>query len=142
MLKDRESHGDYRWIDVDLWKEAQHFGVEPEHRYRCPQDGEPMTTVRYGETNVALDFCTRCEGIWLDRGEYDAILAHLEEKVDASDVGDYADDLREELVEVLRGPQGPAQELKDLSKVLYLLELRWFVEHPRIKALVDSLRLP
>jgi Zn-finger nucleic acid-binding protein len=142
MLKDREDSGDYRWIDVDLWKEAQHFRVESEHRYQCPEDGESMTTVRYGDADVAVDFCPKCGGIWLDKGEYDAILAWLQTKVDASSVDDYLEDLREELVEVLTGPEGPIEELRDLSKVLYLLELRWFVEHPRVQALVDRLRLP
>jgi len=142
LLKDRESHGDYRWIDVDLWKEAQHFRLESEPRYRCPLDGTALTTVRYGEGNVAVDVCSRCRGIWLDKGEYDAILAWLEEKVDSASVEDYLDDVREELVGVFTGPEGPVEEIKNFGKVLYLLELRFMLEHPRIEQILDSLRLP
>jgi Zn-finger nucleic acid-binding protein len=142
MLKDRESHGDYRWIDVDLWKEAQHFRLESEQRYRCPRDGTALITVRYGEGNVAVNFCAECRGIWLDKGEYDVILAWLEKKVDSASIEDYLDDVREELVEVFTSGEGPVEELKDLGKVLYLLELRFLLEHPRIERILDSLRLP
>jgi len=41
---------------------------------QCPIDGEILKmTERAG---VEIDYCPRCRGIWLDRGELDKILAY------------------------------------------------------------------
>lgn len=39
---------------------------------RCPVDGETLVMVeRYG---VEIDYCPKCRGVWLDRGELDKII--------------------------------------------------------------------
>lgn len=46
---------------------------------KCPIDGtELQMTERQG---VEIDYCPRCRGVWLDRGELDKI-------IDRSEVGD------------------------------------------------------
>ena len=40
---------------------------------RCPKCGAPLLPVRFRE--VELDKCSRCQGIWLDCGELDQVLA-------------------------------------------------------------------
>lgn len=37
----------------------------------CPKDGEPMERITLGD--VAIDRCPECGGVWLDRGELDAL---------------------------------------------------------------------
>ena len=38
----------------------------------CPIDGSPLTmTERQG---IEIDYCPRCRGVWLDRGELDKII--------------------------------------------------------------------
>lgn len=38
----------------------------------CPQDGTPLQmTAREG---VEIDYCPKCRGVWLDRGELDKII--------------------------------------------------------------------
>ena len=130
VLKDRESRGDYCWIDIDLWKDTEKFRARRQQRYSCPRDGLPMTTVHYGESSVAVDICSKCEGIWLDKGEYDEIIRYLEKVVDSSSVGDYARDIRDEFVQLLEARETPWGAAKDLARILYLLELRFVVEHP------------
>jgi Zn-finger nucleic acid-binding protein len=40
----------------------------------CPSCQAPLVTkMRY---EVEIDFCPRCRGVWLDRGELDKIIAH------------------------------------------------------------------
>ena len=42
----------------------------------CPIDGETlMMSERQG---VEIDYCPRCRGIWLDRGELDKLLAAVD----------------------------------------------------------------
>ncbi len=37
----------------------------------CPKDAEPMERITLG--TVAIDRCPSCGGVWLDRGELDAL---------------------------------------------------------------------
>ena len=39
---------------------------------RCPIDGE--TLVMTERSGVEIDYCPKCRGVWLDRGELDKIL--------------------------------------------------------------------
>ncbi len=40
----------------------------------CPSCQAPLVAkMRY---DVEIDFCPRCRGVWLDRGELDKIIAH------------------------------------------------------------------
>ena len=38
----------------------------------CPVDGE--TLVMTDRNGVEIDYCPKCRGVWLDRGELDKIL--------------------------------------------------------------------
>jgi Zn-finger nucleic acid-binding protein len=139
LLKDKEARGDYCWIDFDLWKKTDRFRADKQQRYACPSDGHPMTTVRYGESPVLVDICSECEGAWLDRHEYDLILAYLANTVNTQTVGDYLSDVQEEFIEILTGPEGPISEMNDFARVLYLLQLRLVIERPRLAAFLNSL---
>ena len=139
LLKDREAHGDYRWIDFDLWKDTDQFRADKQQRYACPRDGHPMTTVRYGESPVLVDICSECAGVWLDDKEYERIVAYLQEMVDTQSAGDYLKDVRDEFLEIFVGPEGPLSEMDDLGRVLYLLQLRFLIEHPRLATALNSL---
>jgi Zn-finger nucleic acid-binding protein len=139
VLKDRESRGDYCWIDLDLWKEIGEFRARRQQRYLCPRDSLPMTTVHYGDSSIAADICSKCRGIWLDKGEYDEIVRYLEKVVDSSSVGDYVNDMREEFVRLLEAREAPWHVMRDLSKILYLLELRFVVNHPKLTAAASAL---
>lgn len=39
---------------------------------KCPMDGE--TLVMTERSGVEIDYCPKCRGVWLDRGELDKIL--------------------------------------------------------------------
>jgi Zn-finger nucleic acid-binding protein len=143
LIKDREQGGDYRWIDVDLWKERRRFVTGEQEGLACPKDRHGMTTLRYGDSKVRVEVCGQCHGIWLDHGEYERIVAHLEEKVNDETLAGYLADLRDEFVEIFTGPEGARSELADLAKVLHLLELRFVVELGGVAALLQRIsRVP
>jgi Zn-finger nucleic acid-binding protein len=139
LLKDKQSHGDYCWINFDLWRDMDRFRAATPARYACPGDGSALTTVRYGGSSVRVDVCSRCRGLWLDHGEFQAIVAWLRTKVDSETVGAYLKDIREEFIELFTGQEGLRTGLRDLASVLYLLELRFAVQHPHLAAAADSL---
>ena len=39
---------------------------------KCPTDGE--TLVMADRSGVEIDYCPKCRGVWLDRGELDKII--------------------------------------------------------------------
>ena len=46
------------------------FTVVQQH---CPKCGAPLVTVTY--RSIAIDKCSRCQGVWLDAGALERILA-------------------------------------------------------------------
>jgi len=48
----------------------------------CPVDNETLQMTE--RSGVEVDYCPRCRGIWLDRGELDKILERAERELPAS----------------------------------------------------------
>ena len=47
----------------------------------CPADGTVLKVVRFADNEV--DACPACRSIWLDKGEYEKIVAKVERQLDA-----------------------------------------------------------
>ena len=60
---------------------TEHGADAPPSGKKCPEC--PNTDLRKGNfieySNIAIDYCPKCGGIWLDRGELDDISKELEE---------------------------------------------------------------
>ena len=140
LLKNKEHHGEYRWVDVDLWKDPEKLKVMKESYADCPKDRTPMATIRYGDSDVAVEACPKCFGIWLDVGEYDKIIGHLDRKVESETVADVLADVEDEFVELFTGREGLKSEIADLGKVLYMLQLRFAIEHPMLVKIKEAIR--
>jgi uncharacterized protein len=46
--------------------------MEQETQMKCPIDGEMLVIADRG--GVEIDYCPKCRGVWLDRGELDKII--------------------------------------------------------------------
>jgi ribosomal protein L37AE/L43A len=66
------SRSRYRHVERVLAEPAVAAGV-PE-RPQCPRCETP-TLVEQLRDGIAIDRCRRCEGVWLDRGELDQLVA-------------------------------------------------------------------
>lgn len=55
-------------------------GLEPEAQAVCPECAIPMEPYRWKHTDVALDRCPQCRGLWFDGNEITAIQRQLREK--------------------------------------------------------------
>jgi Zn-finger nucleic acid-binding protein len=143
VLKDREKGGDYKWIDIDLWRDRAKFRAGRQEGLKCPKDGQSMITVRYGRSPVRVEICAICQGVWLDQGENAKVLAYLEKKVNTETVGDYLHELGDEFIDLITLREGVRAELADIARVLHLLELRFRAEHPElVDQLERTLRVP
>lgn len=121
---------DANWLDENVWEEISLLQYEWGER-ECPICGKAMAIVKYGETDVKVDACVRHHGIFLDKGEFEAILESLNQTISSMDVPDYVQAALHEAGEVISGPESSHAEWKDFSTVMRLLADRVMVEHPK-----------
>lgn len=55
-------------------------GLEPEGQAECPECAIPMEPYQWKHTDVALDRCPQCRGLWFDGNEIASIQRQLREK--------------------------------------------------------------
>ena len=84
----------------------------------CPVDNEVLQMSE--RSGVEVDYCPRCRGVWLDRGELDKILARADREVDR----DYDDDGREsgryrERDDWIRTPDRPRKKRKNFLSEMF-----------------------
>ena len=129
---------DLNWLDFEIWKHKDQFRVSA-HPLQCPKCKIDMYAVNYGNTGVEIDYCAKCRGIWLDKGEFTKIIEALEQELETKDVSDYVKASLREAKEVVAGPEKSASEWKDFTTVLRMLQYRIFSEKPRLLTeLIDA----
>lgn len=133
-----EKDRNLRWLDIDLWKDAARFQLT-RGRKVCPVEHLPLYEVRYGDSDVKIDACSVCHGIWLDRGEFIEIVEYLKEKGYQEVMHRYAENLLSELWEVFSGPEMLQEEILDFLTILKLLRYKFLAQHPVISQLMLSL---
>ncbi len=93
----------------------------------CPVDNEVLQMSE--RSGVEVDYCPRCRGVWLDRGELDKILERAEQEFrprgrDDDDDDDRDDDRRrydsDDRRDTYRGPERPHKKRRKnfLSEML------------------------
>jgi hypothetical protein len=126
------------WVDVDLWRDRGRFETFRINKY-CPVCRVGLQEIRYDESKTKVDFCKKCNGVWLDRGEFKQIINYLKNKSDYGILHNYTENLLLELWEVFSGPEIFRSELADFLTLLKLLNYKFVVQHPRINELIDKL---
>jgi len=128
------------WLEFQIWQDGSAI-KNAGHGVQCPVCGGKTVGLTCGHTGVSVDYCEACQGAWLDKGEFEGIVAALENEVNSASLSDYAKATVEEAREVLRGPGSLVSEWKDFATVIRLLKYRLFVEHPEaVKAVLSIYR--
>ncbi len=135
--KDEKDHN-LNWLDVDLWKNEEKFKISYGIRL-CPACRLPLYEVFYGDSDVVVDVCNLCQGIWLDRGEFKRIIDYLKKKADYEILNRYTKNLIEEFWEIFTGPESLREEVLDFVAVLKLLNYKLMVKRPTITRLISTL---
>lgn len=133
-LKKAKDHtdDDLRWIDFYPFDEtANTFAVSSQGK-PCPRCTLKMSSLTYETSKVLIDKCARCHGVWLDHGEFEKIITHLEQIVLNESASGYAKDAFKKFLEIATGPKGPVAETRDFLAILKLMELRILAEHPSL----------
>jgi len=99
----------------------------------------PLYEVRYGDSNIKVDVCSICNGIWLDRGEFIEIIEYLKEKGEYEVMHNYVKNLFQEAWEVFSGPEILREEVLDFLAILKLLRYKFAAQHPYLSQVMLSL---
>jgi len=137
LAKD-DNDANLQWLDFDIWRDKGKFAVMRIDK-RCPVCRIPFMEVNYDDSKVKIDFCKRCQGIWLDRGEFKQIMMYLIRKSDYELLHQYAKNLVVQLWEVFSGPEKFREELEDFLILLKLFNYKFVVQHPHINSLIEEL---
>src|SRR3989344_9311050 len=92
------------WIDFDVWRHKEKFEAKLSDKW-CPVCRIPFVKLAYDDAKVKIDFCKKCQGIWLDRGEFKQIMVYLKNKADYEILHHYT----KNLIKQLRGLHGPTE---------------------------------
>lgn len=126
------------WLDVDLWEDKTKFEISKEEKL-CPHCDVPLYQVTYHDSDIVVDICNVCQGIWLDRGEFKKIINYLQDKASQELLENYTEVLMEETSEVFTGPESLEDELSDVGTVMGLLKHKLAVKFPMLTDIINSL---
>ena len=99
-----------------------------------------MATVSYADTGVSVEYCFEKHGIWLDKGEFQAIIEALEKETLSMNSTDYAKASLNEAKDILVGDEGFASEWQEFRTVTRMLEYRVLAENPKLAKLLVALQ--
>lgn len=129
--KDKELN----WLDIDLWRDKLRFKTVRVSKF-CPVCRVGLQEISYDDSKVKVDFCKKCQGVWLDRGEFKQIINYLKNKSDYEILHHYTKNFVSELWEVFSGPETFRSELEDFFILLKLFNYKFIVQHPFLNLLI------
>ena len=127
-----------KWLDVDLWKDGKRFQISSSPK-TCPVCKVNLYEVNYGESDIKVDICNKCKGVWLDEGEFKKITAYLKNTVNTKDLSEYLKHTLEEAKEIFTGPEELSSEIEDFLIVTKLLQYRFCSQYPIIGNIIINL---
>ena len=88
-------------FDFPLWAETEKLTALKGERL-CPKCNEKMSVINYaGYLDIPIDICPTCQGVWLDKGEFQKIVSHLEELKEEFSLASYFKDFEKEAKGIL-----------------------------------------
>ena len=131
LIKDK-TDSDLNWMDFEIWKHPERFKAKTT-RSSCPNCQNPMDVLDYDDTEVEIDYCSRCKSVWLDKNELEKIIDALKHEILSKSTGDYVKETIEEAKDLIAGSDSFLSEWKDFSTILRFLQYRILSLHTKIR---------
>ena len=131
---------DLRFLDFEIWspKALFNFNEQPLTCPRCRSGS--MRALKYLEPDLVITFCPYCEGVWLNLGDFKAIIEAFSTEAETRNVPEYVIASLKEASDIVLNPKNLISEWKDLKAVLRMLRHRVFVENPKIRSLLVGIQ--
>ena len=137
-LKNKVGIGELHWLNSEVDNIERAAAIASKRV--CPRkDNGNLLSVVFGKSSIVLDWCPKCHGIWLDRGEYDKIVDYLRNEAGQSTIKDVEKEIGEDVKRLLRsGPESHMTELSDIAAAVTALINFTIFEHPTVFKLVTD----
>lgn len=126
------------WFDVDLWKEIRKFKLSRDKKL-CPRCRLPLYEINYYKSEITIDLCNLCYGIWLDRGEFKKIMESLKKEGVYEALNNFSKNLLSEFWEIFTGPEKFREEVSDFITLVKLLYYKFGAQYPDIAKIISGL---
>jgi len=123
---------DLNWMDFEIWKHEDKFKFS-QKSIQCPKCNIDMVKIDYAATKVEIDYCPKCQGAWLDEGEFKNIIECLNFELANKSISDYVKASLEEGLEIVKGPETFIAEWKDFMTILRMFQYRLLIVNPKLQ---------
>jgi Zn-finger nucleic acid-binding protein len=139
-LKDKSTKGTWntlRWMDDEV--EALEKAKATLSKLQCPKcNKKQFISTHFGDSQIIIDWCSNCKGVWLDQGEFEEILSYLMEKLNQLTSDEVKSKVYEEIKEIWNGPENAISEIMDAKAAISALINITIFEHPKLFNLLDN----
>jgi len=131
-LKNKASGGSMRWLKDEI-EDMEKTNARVTNRSCVKCKSTKMVSVIFGKSSVIVDLCPQCHGVWLDKGEFEAISAYLRQELSAMHPKDIEKLVAEDIKHVWSGgPETRIQELLDTGAAVSALINTTIFDHPAL----------
>jgi Zn-finger nucleic acid-binding protein len=78
-LKNKVEDGNLRWLNDEI-ENIERASVIAAKRPCVNCKNVNMVSVLFGKSSLVIDWCQKCHGMWLDRGEFEALIEYLKQE--------------------------------------------------------------
>jgi Zn-finger nucleic acid-binding protein len=137
-LKNKVGIGELHWLNSEVDNIEQTAAILTKRV--CPRkDNGQLLSVVFGKSSVVLDWCPKCRGLWLDRGEYDKIIDYLHDEAGNATIQDVKKEIEKDVSRLFKsGPENPVAEIADIAAAVTALINFTIFEHPAVFNLVTA----
>jgi uncharacterized protein len=137
-LKNKSDEGSLRWLNDEI-DGLGRASVIASNRPCVHCKTSMMVSVLFGKSSVLVDWCPQCHGMWLDRGELQAIAEYLRDERTAMGPKEIEAHAAESLTRAVRGSdEGRLAELLDAKAALSAMVNATIFEHPALFAFLTN----
>jgi len=123
-------------IPPEMVEDGFEVSFDPLHCPRCPDTA--LTTIADKQSDTSVRFCSRCQGSWMTAEDFAGIVSALTTELDNRTAADYARESLRQAADLVKNKEDPISDWKDLKAVLRLLKFRFFVENPKLDAVMKG----
>jgi Zn-finger nucleic acid-binding protein len=138
-LKNKINDGQLHWLnrevnDIEKTSMISSSRVCP----KCPSS--KLRSVMFGQSGVVIDWCPGCQGVWLDRSEYDSIGDYLRSEATGATPKEITQELAHDLKKIVTGedPESRLAETGDIAAALEALANAYIFDQPALFSLLTS----
>lgn len=138
-LKNKVEDGLLHWMNAEI-DNIEQTSVISSQRSCVKCKTIKLVSVKFGKSSVLIDWCPQCHGMWLDRGDFQAITDYLKTEL----LREHPKDIEKQIALDLRhvwsgGPESRLDEALDAKAAVSALLSTFVFEHPALFAFLNGL---